>query len=543
MASNDSPTGTESNLYLKACTMSTGGSYSAEMVSDDTANSATGIESNINDGYTAISDTSRKRNRRLPMPPAFKPHRPKKNITLLCQSCKELCSYCVGSRLILSIPLLLLAMAAFGVVVYFLATSTIGPDPTSFPSRTVEPPQEPGVLEGSKGTLKFVMLPVQSPEVLNLLQESIGQTITILQNVKINFTNGTWSFDGREISVWISVTDKINFHIFLNMDISNSQCRHAGKYFVLISGSHGKAEESLLYNVKAACPCESEYGLNSGRALKCELKVKGETTVRFNKVSGKNSIPILYQTGIRIPDNVPERDRFSAMWNRSGTLTTSINFTPVQCHHEGNYSLTVTSRAGIQLHYTYVRVIDHPNEPIISTPKGLIEGSEENIVQCQATTGCKNASLIVEVTEEKGNEYVVYVPWATTNLTSNYYQEGSIWKANASLKLTETMTNNLKKKCLRCTYSIGDKRYYSKQPICINPIPADFCKKRMPNCRYLHPYDCNKFITCITVPVESTCQAGLHYHSNLDNCTGSCVHPAQANCSIKLWEDCYCGDN
>ncbi|KAL3847043.1 hypothetical protein ACJMK2_017974 [Sinanodonta woodiana] len=410
--------------------MSSTSSYTTEMVSITSANRAHETDINIDDGYTAINDTSLPRKRRLPMPPASKPPRPKKNFTLCHKSCKELCSYCVGSRLILSIPLLFLALVALGVLIYLLVTNIQVPVPVPVSPfiQLPDPLDAGGIPEGSNGTLKFVMSPVQNPEVLNLLQESTGQNLTILQNV--NLTNGTWSFDGRDISIEIFMTDKGYFHIVLNMEITNSQCRHAGKYFVLLSGSKGKAEQSLVYKVNTGCPCESEYELNFDKELNCELKVIGNTTISFNKVSGESIEPILYQTGIRIPDNVPERGRFSAMWNPSGTLTASINFLPVQCHDEGNYSLTVTSRMGTKLYYTYIKVIDHQYEPTISTLKELFEDID-NGLQCHAITGCKNASMILEATERKGNDYTPMPQY----LTLTHYEEGYIWKTNATVTL------------------------------------------------------------------------------------------------------------
>ncbi|KAL3847045.1 hypothetical protein ACJMK2_017976 [Sinanodonta woodiana] len=287
--------------------MSSSSSYPTEMVPISSDNSAAvETDSRIDGGYADINDTALPRKRRLPMPPALKPHRPKKNFTVCYQPCKKLCSYCVGSRLILSIPLLVLTLSALGAFVCLVTHRYGGEDPiTSTTAMPTPTPIPVGIPEGSSGTLKFVMSPVQRPDVLNLLQESIGQKLTILQNIKLNFTNGTWSFDEREISIEIS--DKGEFRIVIDIKISNSQCRHAGTYFVQLSGNNHKSEQSLSYKVKAGCPCESEYELNSGKELKCELKVIGNTTISFNKVSGVNIKRILYQSGIHIPDNVPER--------------------------------------------------------------------------------------------------------------------------------------------------------------------------------------------------------------------------------------------
>ncbi|KAL3847040.1 hypothetical protein ACJMK2_017972 [Sinanodonta woodiana] len=307
----------------------------------------------ISSGNTA-AETELDRKRRLPMPPALKPQRPKKNFTLFHKLCKELCSYCVASRLILSIPLMILTLGASGAFIYLLVTNIHEPVPV--PTPTDMPTPEP---------------------------------------------------------------------------------RDAG------------------------CPCELEYELNFDKELQCELKVIGNTTISFNKVSGENINPILYQTGIHIPDNVPERGRFSAMWNPSGTLTASINFLPVQCHDEGNYSLTVTSRVGTQLHYMYVKVIDHQYEPTISTLKELFEKTD-NGLQCHAITGCKKASLMIENTQNETWE---------KNLTTIHYEEKFIWKTNATLNLTEFMIMSHRNRCFRCTYSIEDKKYYSK-PLCMQIIPV-----------------------------------------------------------------------
>ncbi|KAK3604638.1 hypothetical protein CHS0354_007181 [Potamilus streckersoni] len=407
---------------------------------------------------------------------------------------------CRYSRLILGIGLSVLVLSALGVAIYLIVPKGCCTTP-----------------------------PVtKNLEILDLLHESLGQNVTILQNVSLNFTTRIWSLEGREISINISNSDNLSHQlIILSVSITNSQCRHAGKYFVVMYNSNGRAEKSISYNVKAPCPCDAEYELNSGRVFACELKVIGSTTLRFDKVSDTNITPILYQTGIRIPDNVPERNRFSASWRSDGTLITRINFSPVQCHDEGNYSLTVTSQAGEKVYYIYVKVIDQPENPTLSIPKGLINGKEVKL-QCHASSGCSKANLTIESTEPNSQ---VYMPWGK-QLTQNYYQESGIWKTNVTLILTsfEVNINLLQNKRVRCTYSIDGRNYYS-QPICMKVIPDNFCNNKSSNCNYPHPYDCNKYITCTTVPVEMTCQSGLHFLYSA-SCKGSCVNPNEAKCNV-----------